>query len=111
MANKVSEFTHIADLLHKYGVLLTSKQKHALELYYFYDLSLGEISDELKISRAGVSDLIQHGEKKLLLYEEKLKLQGKDQKINNLLDKLNENADEPSRELIEKIKDILKYGI
>ena len=51
-----------AELLDIYGGLLNKKQRAALELYYFDDLSLSEISENVGISRQGVNDLIKRAE-------------------------------------------------
>lgn len=51
-----------AELLDIYGGLLNKKQRAALEQYYFDDLSLSEISENVGISRQGVNDLIKRAE-------------------------------------------------
>jgi len=45
-----------------YGDLLTDRQKECFEMRYYQDLSLGEIGDELGISRQGVHDNLSRGE-------------------------------------------------
>ncbi len=45
-----------------YGVLLTERQKECFELRYNQDLSLGEIGQELGISRQGVFDNLSRTE-------------------------------------------------
>jgi uncharacterized protein len=62
----------IGFLFDAYGNLLTEKQREIIELYYYYDLSLGEISEQLSISRQGVHDSIKKSEQLLRDYEEKL---------------------------------------
>lgn len=57
-----------------YGELLTAKQQDILELYCHNDLSLGEISEDLSISRQAVYDTIRRSEKLLESYEDKLGL-------------------------------------
>jgi len=59
-------------LLDFYGNLLTEKQRDALDMYYNMDLSLGEIAEEIGVTRQGVRDAIKKGEERLLLFEEKV---------------------------------------
>ena len=57
-----------------YGELLSDSQKKYFEQYYFDNLSLGEISEELKVSRNAVHKQIKSACEKLSFYEEKLSL-------------------------------------
>lgn len=75
----------ISMLFDFYGELLTEKQADSIELYYNQDLSLGEISQHLDITRQGVRDSIKRGEKLLLEMEEKLKLAKKFHRITSEL--------------------------
>ncbi len=68
-------------LLSSYGALLTDKQAQTLEYYYDEDLSLGEIAENMGISRQGVRDFIKRGEEMLDDYEAKLKLCEKAERI------------------------------
>ncbi len=45
-----------------YGDLLTDRQKECFELRYYQDFSLGEIGEELGISRQGVHDNLSRAE-------------------------------------------------
>jgi len=45
-----------------YGDLLTHRQKECFEMRYYQDLSLGEIGEELGISRQGVHDNLSRAE-------------------------------------------------
>ena len=54
-----------------YGDLLTDRQKECFELRYYQDLSLGEIGEELGISRQGVHDNLSRAEALLKNMEEK----------------------------------------
>lgn len=65
---------NMANLLDFYGPMLTDKQRESMNFYYNEDLSLGEISEILKITRQGVRDHIKKGETSLSYYEEKLQL-------------------------------------
>ena len=54
-----------------YGELLTDRQRECFELRYYQDLSLGEIGQELSISRQGVFDNLSRTEALLNKMEEK----------------------------------------
>lgn len=74
-----------------YGGLLTEKQREALELYYNCDMSLGELSVEMGVTRQGVRDFLTRAEKTLLDAEEKL---GFGAKIDALCQRLSLIANE-----------------
>lgn len=57
-----------------YGVMLSSTQQQAVNLYYNDDLSLKETADILDMSRQGVRDALSRAQNILYDYEEKLKL-------------------------------------
>lgn len=57
-----------------YGGLLTDKQRQCLGLYFYDDLSLSEIGDELGVSRQAVHDLLKRVEQTLERNEEKLRI-------------------------------------
>lgn len=90
---------YIIELYDLYGSLLTNKQKDMFEKYYFYNLSLTEISEEVNVSRTAVSDALSHAVNNLIDYENKLNLFKKVKKIKNL--------DIP-KEYIDKILEELK---
>lgn len=54
-----------------YGDLLTDRQKMCFDLRHNQDLSLGEIAEELQVSRQGVHDNLSRAEALLLNMEEK----------------------------------------
>ncbi len=64
----------ISLLLDFYGQMVTKRQFDILDLYYNSDYSLGEIAEELNISRQGVHDNIKRGKAALLSMEQKLGL-------------------------------------
>lgn len=64
-----------------YGELLTNKQQEYFEDYYFNNLSLAEISENLGITRTAVHNQIKEAEEKLEHYEKILKLKEKKEKI------------------------------
>lgn len=91
-----------------YGELLNDKQQQYFEEYYFNNLSLGEISENLNISRNAVHKSLQSIEEKLQFYEEKLKLYKKSKIIYDIIDK--ESSQEIKRILKEMILEDEIYG-
>ena len=63
---------HFLRLWDLYSPLLTATQKEVTDLYFNYDLSLGEIAEQKGVSRQSVSDCLQKCRKQLEKYEEKL---------------------------------------
>ena len=104
--NELEKVEYINTLFDLYKELLTEKQKSIMEKYYSYNLSLKEISDELKISRAAVLDTIEHSTKKLNDYENKLRLHEKNQKLVADIEKSSLKEEEK-----QKLIDEVLYGI
>lgn len=94
----MEERNYIIILYDIYGELLTPKQKMYFEDYYFNNLSLGEISANLGVSRNAVHKCLISSEQKLKFYEEKLKLFYKNNIIHDIIKTTND----------KKIKDKLK---
>ncbi len=88
----------IINLFDVYETLLTDREKEIFKYYYYEDLSLSEISENLNITRTGVFNTLKKVEEKLLQYENNLKLMN----IKNTLKGLLEEQD------IETIKSKLK---
>lgn len=65
------EATELILLYDYYGDLLTDRQRECFELRYYQDFSLGEIGQELSISRQGVFDNLSRTEALLKKMEEK----------------------------------------
>ena len=63
---------HFLRLWDLYSPLLTATQKEVTDLYFNYDLSLGEIAEQKGVSRQSISDCLQKCRKQLEKYEEKL---------------------------------------
>ena len=55
-----------------YSPLLTATQREITDLYFNYDLSLGEIAEQKGVSRQSVSDCLKKCRKQLEEYEKKL---------------------------------------
>ena len=80
------------ELLDVYGELLTSRQQEILDLYYREDLSYFEISEELIISRAAVSDTVRKALKQLEKFEEVVGFIKKREKIIELCQKIDDDT-------------------
>ncbi len=111
------EKIRLGNLYDFYGSLLTKKQYEILGLYCVDDLSLGEISENLNISRQAVYDTIKRSKKTLKGYEEKLGLLSKfsstRDKVNDLIDNIDSlniaiNSDEKKDNLLDEIERIKK---
>lgn len=71
MLEKVNRINYLIDF---YDQLLTKKQKSIMEMYYKENLSLGEIADQLNITRQAVHDILSRATSALERWEVKLKL-------------------------------------
>ena len=92
---------YINNLYDYYQNLLTTKQQQYFEDYYFNNLTLSEISDNYGISRNAIHKQIKDVENKLNDYEDKLKLYYKQQKLKEVIIKINdENIKQQIEELI-----------
>lgn len=60
-----------------YGPLLTGRQQDVFQMYFHEDLSLGEIAEQLEITRQGVYDLLRRASVTLEDFELKLGLVAK----------------------------------
>ncbi len=87
----------LGNLFDFYGQLLTTKQQDVLNLYCVHDLSLGEISEDLSVSRQAIHDTIRKCEKILDDYENKLNLQEKYNLRRKLVQDITSNLDEATK--------------
>ena len=62
-----------------YGVLLTDRQQDVFQMYFHDDLSLGEIGDQLEVSRQAIYDILRRVGIILEEFEAKLALLDKHQ--------------------------------
>ena len=83
-----------------YSSLFTERQREYFEDYYFNNLSLSEISENIGISRNAVHKSIKLVEKKLFFYEESLSLYKKNMKLNEIIEKVN---DKDIKEELERL--------
>ena len=71
-----------------YGELLSDKNKEYFENYYFLNLSLAEIAENLNVSRNAIHKQLKLIEEKLFEYEDILKLYEKDCKLKEVISKV-----------------------
>lgn len=95
-----------------YGDLLTDRQKQCFDLRYNQDMSLGEIAEELRVSRQGVFDNLNRAELRLRKIEEQTGLVRRDlacrraaSEIMLAAAQLAENKDETVSYLAKRILD------
>lgn len=76
-----------------YGALLTKTQQTLLRLYCDEDLSLGEIAEQMNITRQGVQDGLNRAYQRLCRYEDALGLyerfRGIEQRLEKTMELLN----------------------
>ena len=83
-----------------YGDLLTEKEIKYFEAYYFDNLSLGEISENMDVSRNAVHKSIKLVIEKLNEFESKLHLKEKNEILSKIINSINDE------ELKEKLNEI-----
>ncbi|MBV1758315.1 MAG: DNA-binding protein [Dethiosulfatibacter sp.] len=101
----------IGKLFDYYSNLLNSKHKEVLELYYFQDMSLSEISEILNVTRQGVFDLLKRAENNLQFYEKNLGLIERNKKIVSDLERIRDgliNDTDGKETLISDIEKIIE---
>ena len=79
---------YITALYDIYGELLTTKQQEYFEDYYFNNLSLGEMALNYDISRNAIFKQIRIVVDKLKVFEDKLKFYEKINKVNGIIDRI-----------------------
>ena len=94
----MDKLVYLNDLFDIYSDLLTEKQRMYFKDYYFDNLSFGEIASKYNISRNAIFKQLKVIEDKLTFYEEKLKILSKKNKINDIIELIDD----------ERIKDMLK---
>lgn len=92
----------IIKLYDLYSELLTENQKEYFEGYYFEDLSLSEISENLCVSKSFASKTISKVEQKLKSYESTLKLF----ELNNKLKAISESTKDINTK--NKLEELIK---
>lgn len=98
MQNKMNNFekleykNYMNSLFDLYGSLLTQKQSEYFKSYYFDDLSLREIANDLNVSSNAVYDQIKNIEKALEKYESVLGLLKKQNEMSKIVGKISEEV-------------------
>jgi predicted DNA-binding protein YlxM (UPF0122 family) len=84
----IAKKVELSALFEIYGDSLTENQKQIVDLCILQDLSLGEVSDLLKVSRQAVKYTLDNASSSMLKLESKLKIlekiQSLKQKLTNL---------------------------
>ena len=96
----------LSSLYDLYKNLLTEKQRQYFEEYYFNDESLKEVAENFNVSRNAIYLSLKEVEEALEDFEAKLSLKSKQEKREELLNKLKTNANEDSLKIIEELEEI-----
>lgn len=97
----IEKMVEIGLLFEQYKELLTDKQKEIVTLYYEEDYSLGEISENLNVSRQGVYDTLKRSEKIMKDYEVKLGLVNKFQEQEKFVKFLQDKIVDIKQDLLQ----------
>ena len=99
----MDRFEYVNELMSFYVSLLTERQQEILKNYYYEDLSLSEIAENLSISRNGVHDALNKSVKAMENYEEKLHLRQKYQQRMKLYAELNKLNNAQIDDVVEEL--------
>ena len=91
---------YIIILYDYYRELFNEKQQEYFEDYYFNNLSLQEISENVNVSRNAIHKAIKSMEEKLQYYEEKLSLYSRSKEIRKLLTNVSDDIKMKIEELL-----------
>ena len=94
----VEETFELTLLFDYYGDLLTQKQRVCFDLHYNQDLSLGEIAQEVGISRQGVHDTLTRAEPSLRHMEAKTGCVARERAVDEALSVIRSAAQQLSRD-------------
>jgi predicted DNA-binding protein YlxM (UPF0122 family) len=93
----------LIELFELYQGLLTDKQRELFSSYYVFDLSLSEIAEPLGTTRQSVYEGVKKVRKKLIEYENLLKLKEKNLELKSVAQKLSETNGELAAKILEII--------
>lgn len=77
---------NLTQLYDLYAPALTERQREVFELHEIMDLSLGEISERIGVSRQGVHDFLQRAMEKLVSMDEELHFSARIRKYEDQLE-------------------------
>lgn len=97
MLEKTVRINYLFDFYH---ALLTPKQRDYMEMYYLKDFSLGEIAENVDVSRQAVYDNIKRTETVLESYEDKLHLYEKFKQRMAVIEQLEYHLKEQNQQQI-----------
>jgi hypothetical protein len=100
----------LVKLFDVYEVLLTDNQRKIFDLYYFQDISLGEIAENMSISRQAVHDLLKRTEKILCKYESLLHLNQRFSLLLGIIQEIEASSQSKDGILAERLKEILFFN-
>ena len=83
-----------------YGELLTNRQREYFKDYYFNNLTFQEIADNYNVSKNAIYKNIKEILTKLDYYESKLHLYSNKQKIEKIIENIDDKVKENIEELI-----------
>ena len=91
-----------------YSALLTERQREAMEMYYYSDLSWTEIAQETGVTRQAAFNTIKNSEIRLYELENAMKLIEKRKKLEKKLESLKPllKNSEQGETLIEEIREL-----
>lgn len=101
----VESVFEITVLMDFYGQLLTDRQYEIMDLHYNSDLSLGEIAEELNVSRQAVFDGVRKARQTLENYEKRLGLVERFREQERNIDKALRNLKSLEKKSPELVKD------
>ena len=97
----MDKFLYYNDLFNIYKELLTKKEQVIFSDYYEENLSMGEIAENLSITRSAVGSTIKTVEQKLEKYESCLQIRSKNKKLQAVIEEIKD------KEIKGKLEELL----
>ena len=97
------DFEKVNGLIPFYENLLTERQREIIKFYYYEDLSLAEIAENLDISRNAVYDTIRKTAQILDRYEEQLHLKRDYETRETAYKRLLDHVDDEGRKILQEL--------